>query len=195
MTRTLDASATSAYVNMAVNNGNTSAYFSGASVWDVNDGSTQATGTVVLSSGVVQSITMISTGSGYSVDMHTPEANPWPRCAIDASAGSGFQWICYVPQGLPDRQGGGDQSTFYIMRNKMAKSCGYGIYGKMAQSVAKNAYLPSNAVYNDSYFASYTTTPVNPIMVFENYYATYLLAADGTLWSVGYNNNGNLGRG
>jgi len=148
-----------------------------------------ATATATVDSGIVTAITIVTEGSGYT------DQNPVVTITA-VGAGSGASAVAYaMVQPLIDNDSlhsaGGFNNFFAISSSDNLIVAG-----------ANNNYSLGNGPSNNdcvsavnSPLIGYDGVKVKPIRIFTACTTTYVLGADGSLWSVGYNGQGQLGRG
>ena len=150
---------------------------------------TTATATATVSSGVVTAITIVTEGSGY-VDQN-------PVVTITAvGAGSGATAVAYaMVQPLINDDGLHSRNSIYAF---------FAISSNDNIVVAgnNNAYSLGNGTNNNTAYhavnfpiVGYDGVKVKPIAIYSSLDSTYVLGSDGSLWSAGQNDYGQLGRG
>jgi alpha-tubulin suppressor-like RCC1 family protein len=148
-----------------------------------------ATATATVSSGGVTAITIVTEGSGY-VDQN-PVVTITP-----VGAGSGATAVAYaMVEPLVDADGvhsSGSNNQFFAISSSD---------NLIVAGLNSNYSLGNGPNNNDAVHAvnlpivGYDGVKVKPIKIFTAGSSTYVLGADGSLWSVGYNGQGQLGRG
>jgi alpha-tubulin suppressor-like RCC1 family protein len=148
-----------------------------------------ATATATVASGVVTAITIVTEGSGYT------DQNP--AVTITAvGAGSGASAVAYaMVQPLVDVDGihsAGSNNQFLAISSS----------DNLIVAGANSNYSLGNGPSNHGALnpvnlpiTAYDGVKVKPIRIFTSGSTTYVLGADGSLWSVGFNDQGQLGRG
>lgn len=150
-----------------------------------------ATAIPTIVNGVITKIALVNKGLGYTVDVNSNVANPYPTITItDSGGGTGASAICYVPEGLCQSPWTHSlYSSFAIMQNNTAKSWGYASAYHLGQGDANvNSPLP-----NFVSFANGSDSPVVPIRIVECYNNTFILDSLGRVWGVGSNDEYELG--
>jgi len=148
-----------------------------------------ATATATVSSGVVTAITIVTEGSGY-VDQN-------PVVTITAvGAGSGATAVAYaMVEPLINDDGLHSRNSIYAF---------FAISSNDNIVVAgnNNSYSLGNGPNNDAAnhavnfpIVGYDGVKVKPIAIYSSNDSTYVLGSDGSLWSAGQNDYGQLGRG
>lgn len=148
-----------------------------------------ATATATVAGGVVTAITIVTEGSGY-VDQN-------PAVTITAvGAGSGASAVAYaMVQPFIEDDGlhsSGTRGQFFaIGSNDNIIIAGANFYYSLGTGPA------NNGAWNAFNFpiVGYDGVKQKPIRIFSSGIQTYILCADGSLWSAGSNGSGELGRG
>lgn len=150
---------------------------------------TTATATATVSGGVVTAITIVTEGSGY-IDQN-------PVVTITAiGGGSGASAVAYaMVQPLIDDDGlhstGTYQQFFAIGSNDNIIVAGTNVYYSLG-----NGQNNSDAINAVNFpIVGYDGVKQKPIRIYSSGGTTYVLCADGSLWSAGSNDYGELGRG
>lgn len=148
-----------------------------------------ATATATVASGIVTAITIVTEGSGYT------DQNPVVTITA-IGAGSGASAVAYaMVQPLVDADGvhssGSVNQFFAISSNDNLIVAGSNSNYSLGNGPAnQGAFNPVNLP-----IIGYDGVKVKPIRIFTSGGTVYVLGADGSLWSVGYNDQGQLGRG
>jgi alpha-tubulin suppressor-like RCC1 family protein len=150
---------------------------------------TTATATATVSSGVVTAITIVTEGSGYT------DQNP--AVTITAiGAGSGATAVAYaMVQPLIEDDGLHSANAYNqfwaIASNDNIIHAGSNLNYSLGNGPNNNdASNPVNLP-----IVGYDGVKQKPIRIYSSGATTYVLCADGSLWSAGYNAQGQLGRG
>lgn len=151
-----------------------------------------ARATAVVSGGSITSIVVTYQGSGYRKTV--------PTVTITDTTGTNATAICYalVQSFVDSKFGGGCHLASHIFTangtlESVGRNNGYQL-GRGANT-GSPAYRYSPVLFWLNDLGSTYTTPPQPIKAWTTYYGIYVLCGDGTLWSCGFNSNGQLGLG
>lgn len=167
-----------------------SGYTSGATVTIAAPPSgVTATATATVVAGVVTAITITDEGSGYTDQNPTVTITP-------VGAGSGATAVAYamvqpllIDDGTHTRAGGRQFYAISSNDNILVAGANYQ-YALATGSANLDAVNPINVPIVD-----YAGNRKKPISIYSSGDSVYVLCADGSLWSAGYNGYGQLGRG